>query len=113
MSSGVAHAAQGNPSDRALARLFRGDAGELGFGLHALGDALGLGRPRIEADDPDTSGGIGRGQTGRGQHQRGIGGPAGEMGRRGDLAAIADHIDDHPPAPRLAMRFTTGSITFT
>ena len=29
---------------------------------------------------------------------------------RGNLAAVADNVDDHARGPRAAMRFTTGSM---
>ena len=67
--------------------------------LHALGG----GQAGVDSVDANAFAGEGVGQAGAGQHQRGVGGAAGQVRRRGQLAAHADDVDDRAgAAPRHA-----------
>ena len=83
-----------------LARLVDGYPGEPRIRREPLGHAAGFGQAGTDADDPNAFAGISRAEPGGRQHQRRIGRAAGEMRRRGDLAAAADDGDDHPAPAR-------------
>ena len=68
--------------------LVLGEAGAAGGGLDALAEPLGERAGGVDRVDADALGPVGVGQPGRGQHQRRVGGAAGEV--------IADKLPQMP-----------------